>query len=145
VSLKSASPFDKPLINPNYLANPNDMKVLVRGVRLALRIGRARALEPVFRLKDHYEDKNNDLWLGDADPDKITDDEIIEHIRADASSMYHPTCTCKMGQDEKQSVVGPDLRVHGVNGLRIADASIFPEQISAHPVCECAVSCYTPT
>lgn len=133
LSLKSTSPFDKPVIDPNYLAHPNDMKVLIRSVRLALRIARAKAFESLFEIKNHYEDKDNIFWLGDADPDLITDEEISDYIRTNAETCHHPTSTCKIGQDDRSSVVGPNLKVHGIAGLRVADASIFPEQISGHP------------
>jgi choline dehydrogenase len=132
--LRSASPFDRPLVNPNYLAHPNDLKILIRGVRLSLRIARTKALEPALYFKEN-DDKNDVFWLGDADTDQIEDEEIIESIRANAETLYHPIGTCKMGQNEKDSVVNPELKVHGVAGLRVADASIFPEQISGHPVC----------
>jgi choline dehydrogenase len=133
VSISSASPFEPAIVDPNYLSNPNDVKILLRGARLCLRIGRAKAMESMLNLKSHSTDKTTAFWPGDADPDKLTDEELLEFIRSHAQTLYHPVGTAKIGLDEKDSVVAPDLKVHGVQGLRIVDASIFPSQISGHP------------
>jgi len=66
-------------------------------------------------------------------PDTITDEEIIEFIKYNAETSYHPVGTARIGVDEKDSVIDIDLKVHGIQGLRIIDASIFPSQISGHP------------
>jgi choline dehydrogenase len=115
------------------------MKVLICSVLLALQIARAKAFKPILQIQDHYEDKHDIFWFGNADPDQITDEEIIEYIKANAETCYHPVSTCKIGIDERDSVVDASLKVHGVTGLRIADASIFPEQISGHPVGGCTI------
>jgi len=134
VSITSISPFDKPVIDPNYLSDPNDLKTLIRANRLCMRIGHAKALVPMLNLKTKPTDKTDYFWSGDVDPDTVTDDEIAGFIRNNAETLYHPVGTAKIGTDDKDSVVGPDLKVHGVQGLRVVDASIFPSQISGHPV-----------
>lgn len=67
------------------------------------------------------------------DVDDLTDGQIADHVRNYAETIYHPMCTAKMGPDARDSVVDDKLRVHGVKGLRIADASIFPTPLACHP------------
>jgi choline dehydrogenase len=134
VSIRSDSPFDKVIVDPNYLSNPNDLKKLVRGVRLSMNIVHSKAFGPMVDLKANPTDKKDYYWGGDVDPDTITDEEVAAFVKKEAESMYHPVGTARIGVDEKDSVVSPDLKVHGIHGLRIVDASIFPSQISGHPV-----------
>lgn len=102
------------VIDPNYLAEPRDIAQMVHAVKIARRIMRsaplaehcARSLEPV-------------------DEDLVDDDAIAAYVRRRAETIYHPVGTCRMGHD-KYSVVDDTLRVHGVNGLRVVDASIMP-------------------
>jgi len=75
-------------------------------------------------------------WPSDVDPDKVTDDDLKTWIRKYAQTAWHPTSTVKMGQSPATSAVDPELRVHGISGLRVVDASVFPDQVSGHP---CAV------
>jgi choline dehydrogenase len=134
VSISSASPFDKPVVDPNYLSHPNDLKILIRASRLCMRTGHAKALESMLDLKANPTDKKDYFWSGDVNPDTVTDEEIADFIRDNAETVYHPVGTARIGINDKDSVIGPDLRVHGVQGLRVVDASIFPSQISGHPV-----------
>jgi choline dehydrogenase len=134
VSIPSASPFDKAVVDPNYLSNPNDLKILIRGVRLCMRIGHTEALKSMLDLKADPIDKKDHFWSGDVDPYKVTDEEIIDFVKNGAETLYHPVGTARIGVDEKDSVIGPDLKVHGIRGLRVIDASVFPSQISGHPV-----------
>jgi len=115
ITLRSADPFAAPRIEPNYLsdADGEDLRVLVEGSKIARRIFDALAF-------DRYV---GDPLLPATRP--TTDDEIIEHIRRDAQTLYHPVGTCKMGTDDR-AVVDPELRVHGIEGLRVVDASIMP-------------------
>jgi choline dehydrogenase len=99
-----------------------------------MRIGHAKALESMLDLKVNPTDKKDHFWSGDVDPDTVTDEEIIAFIKDNAETLYHPVGTARIGVDEKDSVVSPDLKVHGIQGLRVIDASIFPSQISGHPV-----------
>jgi choline dehydrogenase len=119
VELRSSNPFDAPVIRANYLSAELDRKVLYEGLRIARRIAAARAF---------------DAWRGDPylpaskDPDPAT---LMQHIRSQSQTMYHPVGTCKMGSDAA-SVVDSKLRVHGINNLRIADASIMPSIIGGN-------------
>ncbi|KIM91603.1 GMC oxidoreductase [Piloderma croceum F 1598] len=133
VSISSASPFDKPVVDPNYLSHLNDLKILIHANRLCMRIGHAKALESMLDLKAKPTDKKDYFWSGDVDPDTVTDEEIADFIRDNAETIYHPVGTARISIDDKDSVIDPDLKVHGVQGLRVVNASIFPSQISGHP------------
>ncbi|MGB2461292.1 MAG: GMC family oxidoreductase [Candidatus Puniceispirillaceae bacterium] len=115
LELKSASPDDHIAIHPNYLATKTDCETLVAGIKIARKVC---AADPVAS-----------MITGEHAPGpKIaeTDDAaILEWARNTATTIYHPTGTCKMGGD-KMAVVDARLRVHGIEGLRVADASIMP-------------------
>jgi choline dehydrogenase len=113
VSLRSADPLVPPAIQANYLAGERDLATLVAGVRLARRLAHARAFDP-FR--------GAEILPGAAAAD---DAAIAAHVRATAQTLYHPVGTCRMGADAR-AVVDARLRVHGVEGLRVVDASIMP-------------------
>ncbi|KZS95254.1 GMC oxidoreductase [Sistotremastrum niveocremeum HHB9708] len=132
LTLTSADPFEKPRIDANYFADDNDMKVLIKGVRLCLRVARSQPLFSRLDLRSDNTDMNDVFWLGDADPDKVTDEELREWLLRNVETLYHPTSTARMGSSPETSVVSPTLRVHGVDNLRIVDASILPYQISGH-------------
>ncbi|KZT35292.1 alcohol oxidase [Sistotremastrum suecicum HHB10207 ss-3] len=132
LSLVSTDPFEKPRIDANYFAHQNDINVLIKGVRLCLRIARSRPLFNRLNLRSDNTDKDDVFWLGDADPDKVTDDEIHEWLKKNVETLYHPIGTARMGSSSESSVVNPTLRVHGVDNLRIVDASILPYQLSGH-------------
>ncbi len=111
--LRSSDPLESPLIDPNYLAEKPDIDVLVAGVKLARRLARANAFAPFI---------GQEILPG---KQVQTDEEIRTYIREKATTVFHPTGTCKMGVDTL-AVVDPELKVYGVEGLRIADASIMP-------------------
>lgn len=113
IRLASRDPLAKPEIVPNYLTDSDDMERMVRGVRLARRILSA----PAF---GHYRGKEI-VPKGACE----TDDEIRAFIRQCAETIYHPVGTCKMGSDA-MAVVDDQLRVRGLHGLRVVDASIMP-------------------
>jgi len=113
ITLRSADPFDDPTIDPRYLTEPTDMDILLKGLKLIREILRA---EPF----DEYRGK--ELLPG---PDVQSDEELIAHIRETAATLYHPVGTCKMGDDE-MAVVDDRLTVHGIDRLRVVDASIMP-------------------
>lgn len=115
VRLRSADPSAPPVIDPCYLAEASDIKRALAGLRLARRIARARSLA-AFPL-------HGEILPGS---DLESDRELVQYIRAAAETNYHPVGTCRMGQDAG-SVVDGELRVHGLEGLRIADASVMPE------------------
>jgi len=121
VGLRSPDPFDSPLIEPRYLSDPEgeDLRVLVDGVRLARKILAAPAFAP------HLDEE---LEPG---PTATTDEEVADSIRRLAQTLYHPVGTCRMGTDE-DAVVDPELRVRGVDGLRVVDASVMPRLPRGH-------------
>ena len=111
----SNSPDDYPAIHPNYLATKTDCETIVSGIKIARAICGA---EPVKSLiTEEYSPGRN------LDPDD--DEAILQWARNTATTIYHPTGTCKMGQD-KMAVVDEKLKVRGISGLRVADASIMP-------------------
>ncbi|MBD8879214.1 FAD-dependent oxidoreductase [Rhodanobacter sp. 7MK24] len=125
VRLASANVRAAPLIDPAFLSDPRDMETLLAGVGLARRILAA----PAFA-----------RYAGPALYDAETDDEVRlrEIIRRHADTIYHPVGTCRMGSDAN-AVVDPELRVRGVAGLRVADASIMPTLISGNTQAACAM------
>ena len=121
VRATSTDPAATPRIQPNYLSDPIDQRVMIDGVRLGRRLLRTAALAPYY--------------VGETSPaPKLErDDEILDYIRRMASTVFHLMGSCRMGPpDDPMAVVGPDLRVRGVDGLRIADASIMPSMPSAN-------------
>ncbi|KAK0499204.1 GMC oxidoreductase [Armillaria luteobubalina] len=135
ISLKTASIWDKPLINPNYLANENDMNVLLRGLRLILRMAHT---EPFCSHIEWTKPDGSMPWLypGNADPDEISDEALKTWISENGMATWHPASSARMGTNIASSVVDANLKVHGIDGLRVVDASVFPNQVSGHA---CAV------
>ncbi|WP_226480695.1 GMC family oxidoreductase [Natrinema amylolyticum] len=113
ITLESADPFDDPAIDPQYLTEGDDLEVLLEGVKLVRRILQAAPF-------DEY--RGEEVLPGS---DVRSDAELIEYIRETAETLYHPVGTCKMGDDEL-AVVDDRLRVRGVDGLRVVDASVMP-------------------
>lgn len=137
ISIKSSNPYDKPLIDPNYLSSESDLNIHCKFIRLILRLVRQDPLQKKLLLPKPGEvvDKSvsNTFWPGDADPETVTDEELREAISRHSETIYHPVGTACMGTDPSSSVVDTSLRVHGIENLRIVDASIFPSQLSGHP------------
>ncbi|TQQ79441.1 GMC family oxidoreductase [Halonotius roseus] len=119
ITLRSADPLDEPRIDPGYLSEEADLEVLLEGLKLVREILGA---EP-------FDDYRGQEVSPGADVD--SEDELIEHIRETAHSLYHPVGTCKMGNGD-MAVVDDRLAVHGVNGLRVVDASIMPTVTSGN-------------
>lgn len=107
-----------PRILPRYLTHPLDQQTLVDGMRMTRRIVESPALAP------YVERVNQPNW-------NDTDEQLLEFARHTGRTVFHPCGTCKMGHDE-QAVVDDRLRVHGIQGLRVADASIMPTLVSAN-------------
>ncbi|MCP5267136.1 MAG: GMC family oxidoreductase N-terminal domain-containing protein [Burkholderiaceae bacterium] len=121
VELKSADPFAEPLIQPNYLADERDRRVLLAGMRLA------RALLRTPELADFAD---GETLPG---PEVRTDDEMLDFARRFGASSYHVNGSARMGpSSDPGAVVDARLRVHGIDGLRLADASIMPSIPSAN-------------
>ncbi|HWP43023.1 MAG TPA: choline dehydrogenase [Blastocatellia bacterium] len=119
ILLRSADPLSPPLIQPGYLASEADMRVLVEGVRLGRAIAGTKAFAP-FRGKEVY-----------PGPQASTDEAISEYLRNIIQSIYHPVGTCKMGRGP-DAVVDARLRVRGVEGLRVVDASVMPDIVGGN-------------
>jgi len=118
VSLQSKNPNEAPIIQPNYLEHPDDLKTLVKGYHKVKSIIESKAFKS-------FTDGVNF-------PEKIESEADIEsHIKKVVESIYHPVGTCKMGTDT-MSVVDAELRVHGIKNLRVADANIMPQIISGN-------------
>ena len=119
IKLASPDPLAPPLIDPDYLSAPEDARVMVEGIKIARRIGAAEAFAP-FR--------GEECWPGAAIQD---DDALLAKLRGWGETIYHPVGTCRMGSDAA-SVVDGDLRVRGVEGLRVVDASVMPFLVSGN-------------
>jgi len=128
ISLRSADPSAAPIIRANYLQEEADVKALVQGVKLARWFGEA----------DAYTDlKGEELLPG---PAAKSDADLAAFARRDSDTIYHGGGTCKMGPSgDAGAVVDPLLRVQGVSGLRIADASIMPEVVNAPTNAACVM------
>jgi choline dehydrogenase len=120
IMAQSADPFAPPRIAPNALSAASDVQDMLEGVRLLRRLAAQPALQDVIEAE---------LAPG---PDVNGDEALIADFRARSGTVYHPVGTCRMGQNPAQAVVDARLRVHGVTGLRVADASIFPSLISGN-------------
>lgn len=120
VTITSGDPLDRPVIDPCYLSEPEDLQLMVRMIRETRDIIGARAFDTV---------RGPEITPGAA---KQSDAELIDAIRSNASTSFHPVGSCKMGVDE-MAVVDPKLRVHGLDGLCIADASVMPSMNTGHP------------
>jgi choline dehydrogenase len=119
ITLSSADPLDRPRIDPNYFSDPGDLRCLVAGVRWNLKILYGKAFDDI---------RGAELSPGAA----IRSDAGLEDfVRRTASTTGHPTSTCRMGVDAG-AVVDPFLRVNGVSGLRVVDASVMPAIVSGN-------------
>ena len=121
IKLRSNIPSDLASINPNYLEHPDDQKVMIDGVRRARKILAAPSFEK-------YQS-----WEIGPGPEAQTDEQILDFIRKKAETIYHPVGTCKMGDvEEMMTVVDPELKVKGMKGLRVVDASVMPTLVGGN-------------
>jgi choline dehydrogenase len=121
VRVCSRDPFDPPLIQPNYLAEDGDRRVLLAGMRLARRLLRSKPLEPFY---DHEDFPGAGVE---------SDDELLAAAKQRGTTTFHPAGTCRMGpSSDAMAVVDASLRVHGLDNLRVIDASIMPTMLSAN-------------
>jgi choline dehydrogenase len=120
IRLKSPDPLAHPAITANALSTNHDVAEMLAAVKFVRRIAAQPALAPLI---------DAELRPG---PDCATDEALIADFRQRAGTVFHPTCTCRMGSDPAASVVDADLRVHGVQGLRVIDASAFPNLIAGN-------------
>jgi choline dehydrogenase len=119
IKLRSANPADPPAVHPNYLTAETDQQTLVDGLKLCRRILSTGPMAPYLA---------SEFLPG---PEAQSDSELLDHARRRGGTVYHPTSTCKMGIDPL-AVVDPELRVRGVEGLRVADASVMPTVVSGN-------------
>ena len=119
IHIQSADPAAAPAIRPNFLSEEVDRATLIEGIRIARRVAAAPSLA-------RYVER--ELYPGD---DTRSDDEILEFCRHTGSTVFHPIGTCRMGSDA-DAVVDDRLRVRGVAGLRVVDASIMPTLVSGN-------------
>ena len=119
IQIKSPDPRAYPAIHPNYLASPTDQRTVIDSLKFTRRLVDTSALKP-YVVREHLPGSGIE-----------TDDELLDSARNIAHTIYHPTSTCKMGADA-MSVVDERLRVHGIVGLRVVDASIMPAIVSGN-------------
>jgi choline dehydrogenase len=117
VSLRSSDPLKPPIIKPNYLSHEDDVKDLLDGVKVLRKLAKTDSFRAVI---------GEEFMPGS---DCQTDEEMIEHIKDTVWTVFHPSSTCRMGPDPKIDVVDSQLKVYGIEALRVADASIFPQLI----------------
>lgn len=119
VTLRSSDPRDNPIVDPNFLGHPDDLKVSVEGVRISREIFDQPSLRKFIK-KVRFPDAN-----------VRTQADFEAYARQYGRTSYHPTCTCKMGKDA-MSVVDAQLRVRGLDGIRICDSSVMPSLVGSN-------------
>ena len=119
VEAKSNRPGEAPAINPRYLSEESDRRAIVGGLRLARQMFAAPALQPFVR----------EETLPGAQVQ--SDDELLDYARRNGGTCYHASCTCLMGS-HAMAVVDDELRVHGLDGPRVIDASVMPAVTSTN-------------
>lgn len=121
VRVRSSDPFDKPAIVANYLGEESDRRVLLAGLKMARRLLRTKPMEPYF---------DGEIYPGD---NVVTDDELLDTARQRGTTVFHMMGTCRMGpENDATSVVDDELRVRGMERLRVVDAAIMPTMPSAN-------------
>ena len=120
VRLGSSDPAAMPLIDPNYFADPYDREISIKGLRIARELLQQPALKP-FLLGERL-----------PGPELVSDEDLFEYACRSGKTQHHPVGTCRMGHDAMAVVSPDDLRVHGISGLRVCDASIMPRLVSSN-------------
>jgi choline dehydrogenase len=121
VRIRSSDPFEQPEIQPNYLTEETDRRVLIAAMRLARKILKSKPLAPYYEREDFPGDKVQ------------SDDEMLAAAKERGTTTFHPMGTCRMGpENDPGSVVDDELRVRGLEGLRVVDASVMPMMLSAN-------------
>ena len=119
IQLKSRDPLAAPHIQPNTFSHQADLEPIIAGIKFSRQMVQAQAFDPY---------RGEEVWPGAG---RQSDEAITDHICENFQTTYHPVGTCKMGQDEL-AVVDAELRVHGLDGLRVVDASIMPTIPGSH-------------
>jgi choline dehydrogenase len=120
IQIRSADPLAHPAIHPNSLSTDHDIREMLEGTRFLRRLAAAPALAAII---------DQELQPG---PDVRTEAALLQDIHQRCSSVFHPVSTCRMGPDPSENVVDHELKVHGLRGLRVVDASIFPAVTSGN-------------
>lgn len=120
INIVSGDPMDAPKIEPNSLSTEKDIDDVLRASRLVQAMAATPTVKRVMKA------------VKAPDISQMNDAELIENFRARASTVFHPTCTCRMGESATDSVLDARLRVHGIDGLRVVDASAFPNLTSGN-------------
>ncbi len=120
VRLGSNDPAAMPLIDPNYFADPYDREISIKGLRIARELLQQPALKP-FLLGERL-----------PGPELVSDEDLFDYACRSGKTQHHPVGTCRMGHDAMAVVSPNDLRVHGISGLRVCDASIMPRLVSSN-------------
>ncbi|GAA0775656.1 choline dehydrogenase [Roseibium denhamense] len=120
VELKSSDPYEALAIHPNSLSTNHDCKEMIEGCRLLRQIAASPAMQDVIE---------SEMTPG---PDVQSDEQMLDDVRNRCSTVFHPVSTCRMGSDPGENVVDARLKVYGVEGLRVADASVFPTVTSGN-------------
>ena len=124
IRLRTANALDKPEIDPRYLSDPDDLELTVSALIKCRAIGETEPFRKIGPQK---------IWPGPATRSRK---DIADYVRRFANTVWHPAGTCKMGVDDI-AVVDPSLRVRGISGLRVADASIMPTLVSGNTNAPC--------
>ena len=119
VSLLSADPFAAPVIDPKFFGEADDLETMVAGFKTTRRLMETPALRALQKKEMFTEGVRSD-------------DDIRNLLRARVDTVYHPVGTCKMGVNDPMAVVDPKLKVYGVEGLRVVDASVMPTLIGGN-------------
>ncbi|BGP35876.1 hypothetical protein JCM10296v2_007728 [Rhodotorula toruloides] len=127
VKISSGSVWDMPLIDPGYLKDPRDVEVLLAGLRLIRRMSTTAPLSS-YLLKPASPSMTPEEFA------TASDEQLLEHARETAETIYHPMGSCKIGPREEGGAIDPSLRVYGLSNVRVCDASVFPDTVSGHPV-----------
>jgi choline dehydrogenase len=120
IMIKSADPFEHPRITANVYSTDHDVAEMLEAVKFIRHIAAQKPLADLIA---------EELRPG---PEVKTDEAMIADFRKRSGTVYHPCCTCRMGTDPQSSVVSPSLKVHGIDGLRVIDASAFPSILSGN-------------
>ncbi len=120
ITIKSTDPFEHPRIEANAFSDKRDIDEMLDAVKFVRRIADAPSMRAVIE---------EEILPG---ADCQSDDQLIADIRKRSGTVFHPVSTCRMGPDPKTSVVDPSLKVHGVEGLRVVDASVFPTLVAGN-------------
>jgi choline dehydrogenase len=121
VQIRSTDPFEPPAMQPRYLSTDEDRATLVGAIRLARTLAQTRAMRPFV---------DSEYRPGE---DAVSDDDLLEFAKNTGGTIFHPSGTTRMGAaDDPRTVVDPQLRVVGIDGLRVVDCGVMPTLVSGN-------------